>query len=74
MAAGVTGASEQRLPIRRRFEVFEMRLVICALLEASTHDDALITGKTVFDRLIGADPHDSAVFDPYQVVVSMESQ
>ena len=42
-----------------------MHVVICALVGASTHDDALATGKTVFDRLVGADPHAGAVFDYY---------
>jgi hypothetical protein len=51
--------------VRRRFEVFEMHMVIYALVEASTHDDALATGKSVFDRLVGADPHAGAVFDYY---------
>jgi len=55
--------SEQRLPVRRRFEVFETHTTIYALIEASTHDDAVATGKTVFDRLVGADPHAGAVFD-----------
>ena len=40
-----------------------MHMVIYALVEASTHDDALATGKSVFDRLVGADPHAGAVFD-----------
>ena len=40
-----------------------MHMVIHALVEASTHDDALATGKTVFDRLVGADPHAGAVFE-----------
>ncbi|WP_254538648.1 hypothetical protein [Halomarina litorea] len=40
-----------------------MHMVIYTLVEASTHDDALATGKTVFDRLVGADPHAGAVFD-----------
>ena len=65
MSAGAAGASEQRSPVRRRFEVFEMQMVSYALVEASTHDDALATGKTVFDRLVGADPHACAVFDYY---------
>jgi hypothetical protein len=56
MGAGAAGASEQRLPVRRHFDVFEMHMMIYALVEASTHDDALATGKTVFDRLVGADP------------------
>jgi hypothetical protein len=43
MSAGAAGASEQRLPVRRRFEVFEMHMVIYALVEASAHDDALAT-------------------------------
>ncbi|MFC6768190.1 hypothetical protein [Natrinema soli] len=42
-----------------------MHMVIYALVEASTHDDALATGKTVFDRLVGTDPHAGAVFDYY---------
>lgn len=40
-----------------------MHMVIYALVEASTHDDALATGKSVFDRLVGADPHAGAVFE-----------
>jgi hypothetical protein len=32
-------------------------MVIYSLVEASTADDALATGKTVFDRLVGAVPH-----------------
>ena len=39
-----------------------MHMVIYALVEASTRDDALATGKTVFDRLIGAVPYAGAVF------------
>lgn len=42
-----------------------MHMVIYALVEASTHDDALATRKTVFDRLVGTDPHAGAVFDYY---------
>ena len=42
-----------------------MHMVIYALVEASTQDDAVATGKTVFDRLVGADPHAGAVFDYY---------
>jgi len=42
-----------------------MHIVIYALVEASTHNDALATGKTVFDRLVGAAPHSCAVFDYY---------
>jgi hypothetical protein len=42
-----------------------MHMVIYTLVEASTQKDALATGKTVFDRLVGADPHSSAVFDYY---------
>lgn len=71
MGAGAAGASEQSLPVRRRFEVFEMHMVIYALVEESTHDDALATGKTVFDRLVGADPHAGAVFD-YHVTFDEE--
>jgi hypothetical protein len=42
-----------------------MHTVIYLLVEASTRDDALATGKTVFDRLVGASPHATAVFDYY---------
>jgi len=37
-------------------------MVIYALVEASTYGDALVTGKTVFDRLVGADPHTQALY------------
>lgn len=57
------GMSERRVPVRRRFEVFEIHIVIYALVEASTEDKALSTGKTVFERLVSADPHPGAVFD-----------
>ncbi|MFC4360198.1 hypothetical protein ACFO0N_19800 [Halobium salinum] len=42
-----------------------MHMVIYTLVEASTRDDALATGKSVFDRLVGVDPHAGAVFDYY---------
>lgn len=42
-----------------------MHMVIYTLVEASTRDDALATGKTVFDRLVEADPNAGAVFDYY---------
>ncbi|MHC3381815.1 hypothetical protein [Haloarcula sp. H-GB5] len=42
-----------------------MHMVIYSLVEASTEDDALATGKAVFDRLVGAVPHAGAVFDYY---------
>ncbi len=42
-----------------------MHMVIYVLVEAPTQNDALTTGKTVFDRLVGADSHSSAVFDYY---------
>jgi hypothetical protein len=51
--------------VRRRFKVFEMHMVIYALIEASTENEALSTGKTVFDRLVGTEPHACAVFDYY---------
>jgi hypothetical protein len=38
-------------------------MVIYSLVEASTEGDALSTGKTVFDRLVGTVPHAGAVFD-----------
>ena len=71
MGAGAAGVSEQSFPVRRRFEVFEMHMVIYSLVEASTEDEALSTGKTVFDRLVGADPHAGAVFD-YHVTFDEE--
>ncbi|SDD71469.1 hypothetical protein SAMN05192552_104211 [Natrinema hispanicum] len=40
-------------------------MIIYSLVEASTADEALSTGKTVFDRLVGAEPHSCAVFDYY---------
>jgi hypothetical protein len=40
-----------------------MRQIIYALVEASTQEDALVTGKAVFGRFIGAGPHADAVFD-----------
>ena len=57
MGAGAAGANDQPLPVRRRFEVFEMHMVIYALVEESTHYVALATGKVVFDRLVGANLH-----------------
>jgi len=42
-----------------------MHMVIYTLVEASTRDDAVATGKAVFDRLVGAGPHAGAVFDYY---------
>ena len=66
MGAGAAGTSEHRLRVRRRFEVFKMHMVIYTLVEASPHDD-LATGKTVFDRLVGADPHATGVFDYYVI-------
>jgi hypothetical protein len=38
-------------------------MVIYALVEASTENEALTAGKTVFNRLVGAEPHSCAVFD-----------
>ena len=71
MGAGAAGASEQRLSVRRRFKMFEMHMVIYSLVEASTEDEALSTEKTMFDRLVGADPHAGAVFD-YHVTFNEE--
>lgn len=42
-----------------------MHMIIYALVEASTEDEALAAGTAVFDRLVGADPHSCAVFDYY---------
>ena len=42
-----------------------MHMVIYALVEASTEDEALSIGRGVFDRLVGAVPHAGAVFDYY---------
>lgn len=49
-----------------------MHMVIYALVEASTQDEALSTVKTVFDQLVGADLHTCAVFD-YYVTFAEES-
>jgi len=38
-------------------------MVIYALVEASTENEALAAGKTVFTRLVGAEPHSCVVFD-----------
>jgi len=40
-----------------------MHMVIYALVEASTENEAIAAGKTVFNRLVGAEPHSCAVFD-----------
>lgn len=42
-----------------------MQMIIYALVEASTRYEAISNGKTVFDRLVGAYPESSAVFDYY---------
>src|SRR6056297_3671507 len=42
-----------------------MHTVIYSLVEESTRDEALATGKMVFDRLVGASTHADAVFDYY---------
>jgi len=42
-----------------------MHMLIYALVEASTADEALSTGKTVFARLVGTEPDSCAVFDYY---------
>lgn len=42
-----------------------MHMVIYALVEASTEDEALSAGRVVFDRLVGAVPNAGAVFDYY---------
>jgi len=40
-----------------------MHLLIYALVEASTEDEALAAGKSVFRQLVGAEPQSGAVFD-----------
>ncbi|WP_254538721.1 hypothetical protein [Halomarina litorea] len=42
-----------------------MHMVIYALVAASTEDDALAAGTTVFDGLVGGGVHTKAVFDYY---------
>jgi hypothetical protein len=37
--------------------------MVYTLVEAMTHDDALANGKTVVDRLVGADPQACALLD-----------
>ena len=65
MGAGASTEQQRANPDRRRLKVIKMHMVIYALVEASTKDEALATGKTVFDRLVGADAHSCAVFDYY---------
>ena len=43
-----------------------MHMVIYALVEAPTQHDALVEGKAVFDRLVGANSHGCAVFEQKQ--------
>jgi hypothetical protein len=43
-------------------------MVIYALVEAPTRHDALVEGKAVFDRLVGANPHGCAVVEQKQSV------
>ncbi len=43
-----------------------MHMIIYALVEAPTQHDALVEGKAVFDRLVGANPHGCAVFEQKQ--------
>ena len=43
-----------------------MHMVIYALVEAPTQHDALVEGKAVFDRLVGANPHGCAVSEQKQ--------
>jgi len=38
-------------------------MVIYALVEASRENEALARGRTVFNRLVGTEPHSCAVFD-----------
>jgi len=40
-----------------------MHMVIYALVEASTENEALATGRTVFNRLVSTEPYSCAVFD-----------
>ncbi|MFD1646048.1 hypothetical protein [Haloarchaeobius litoreus] len=42
-----------------------MHQLIYALVEAPTEDSALAEARMTFDRLVGATPHDAAVFDYY---------
>ena len=42
-----------------------MHIVIHALVEASTEEEAVDAGKTVFDQLVGVDPYATPVFDYY---------
>ena len=42
-----------------------MHQIIYALVEASTRDEALAVGRSVFDRLVGTSPEYGAVFDYY---------
>ncbi|WP_227357675.1 hypothetical protein [Haladaptatus salinisoli] len=42
-----------------------MHQVIYALIEAPTEETALACAKAAFDRLVGADPDNAAIFDYY---------
>ncbi|GAA0294393.1 hypothetical protein GCM10009066_06090 [Halarchaeum salinum] len=42
-----------------------MHMLIYALVEASTYDEALAAGTSAFDRLVGVTPDVDAVFDYY---------
>ncbi|QLC35550.1 hypothetical protein EFA46_015065 (plasmid) [Halarchaeum sp. CBA1220] len=42
-----------------------MHMLIYALVEASTRDEALAAGRSAFDRLVGVAPDANAVFDYY---------
>lgn len=48
-----------------------MHMIICALVEASTAEQALAAGQHVFDRLVGFGPGSSSIFDYY---VTFESE
>ncbi|WP_049934123.1 hypothetical protein [Halarchaeum acidiphilum] len=40
-----------------------MHMLIYALVEASSEDEALAAGQSAFDRLVGVSPHADGVFD-----------
>ena len=62
MGAGEVGTGT--LPTQSSaLKMFKMHMVIYALVEASTENEALAAGKAVFNRLVGADLHSPAVFD-----------
>ena len=65
MSAGAPASSAECSRVRRQIDVRINAYGHLLLVEASTRDEALATAKTVFDQLVGASSHSTAVFDYY---------